>query len=137
MSPATGRTVLLVSSIGFPLTQAAIRHLGRNGAVATEAVAVGLLARDVALIAAGAPRRLRRGPALLLRLETAVAALAAVTGLRLVADESARLRALEPKSVGAETLRRLAFGVLFGLHTARFRIYLSPGRGLRSSSGEA
>jgi hypothetical protein len=32
-----------------------------------------------------------------------------------------------------EAVRRFAVGLLFGLHTYRFRIYLEPGRGRRAS----
>ena len=131
MSPGLGRVILALSSAGFPLTQIAIRRLGRRGAVVVEAVAVGLLARDAALIATGAPRRLRRGPAALLWLKAGVAALAAVLGKRLISDETARQHALDSRPSGIEAARRASVGALFGLHTLRFRIYLSPDHGRR------
>jgi hypothetical protein len=123
--------VLGLSGLGFPLTQLAVRRLGRPGAAVVEAVSVGLLARDAAMIASGAPRRLRRGPAALLWLEAAAAVIASVLGLPLLVGVGARRRALEDRPSGAEALRRLALGALFGLHTVRFRIYLQPDRGLR------
>ena len=69
-----GRGVLVASGMGFPLTQLAIRPFGRRGAILVEAVSVGLLARDAALLATGGSHRLGRGPARVLWLETAVAA---------------------------------------------------------------
>lgn len=54
-----GRAILVASGCGFPLTQAVIARFGRVGAIAAESVAVGLLVRDSALVASGAPRRLR------------------------------------------------------------------------------
>ena len=132
MTPEAGRVVLGLSGMGFPLSQLAIRRLGRPGAALVSAVSVGLLARDAAMIAAGAPSRLRRGPAALLWLETAAAGLASGLGLRLVADTGAIQQALDPRPSGrAEALRRFALGALFGLHTMRFRLYLQPDHGLR------
>ena len=132
--PSVGGAVLVVSGMGFPLTQLAIRRFDRRGALAVEAVSVGLLARDAAMIAAGTPRRLRRGPALLLWLEAGAAALAALTGLRLLADGQALEGASAARPSRVEAVRRAALGTLFGLHTMRFRIYLSPDRGLRPAA---
>lgn len=129
--PFVGGVVLLLSGIGFPLTQLAVRRFGRRGALLVEAVSVGLLARDTAMIAMGTPRHLHRGPAMLLWLEAGAAALAAVTGLRLLVDGQARERAIAARPSRFEVVRRGAVGTLFGLHTMRFRIYLQPDRGLR------
>jgi hypothetical protein len=96
-----------------------------------EVVCGGLLARDVAMILDGTPRRLRQGPALLLWLEAATAAAATVAGLRPVLDDEARRRALTGSPRGSELVRRCAVGTLFGLHTLRFWIYLQPGQGRR------
>ena len=134
MPPRMGRLVLAVSGMGFPLTQLAIRRLGRRGAVIVEATCGGLLVRDAAMIAGGAPRRLRRGPAVLLWLEGAAAAAAVVMGLGPLVDARARERALESRPDRLEAVRRLAIGTLFGLHTLRFRIFLQPDHGLRSTS---
>jgi deazaflavin-dependent oxidoreductase (nitroreductase family) len=128
-----GRLVLGLSAMGFPLTQLAIRRLGARGALIAEVVSGGLLIRDTVLVATGTPGRLRRGPALLLWLETAVAGLAVVVGLRPVVDAEARRQALERRPDRAEVIRRAAVGMLFGLHTTRFRIYLRPDRGRREA----
>ncbi len=77
-----GRTLLVLSGLGFPLSQVAIQRFGRRGAILVEAVAVGLLVRDAALLSAGTSHRLRRGPVRLVWFETAVAAVATLTGLR-------------------------------------------------------
>jgi hypothetical protein len=123
-----GGIVLVFSGLGFPLTQLAIARSGRRGAVVAEGVAAGLLARDVALLRRGAPARLRPLPRALLWLELAAAALATLAGLAAVARPA---QAIEPTPAGGlEAVRRFAVGLLFGLHTWRFRIYLEPGRGL-------
>jgi hypothetical protein len=134
MAPMVGRLVLIASGLGFPLTQLALVRFGRRGAVLVEGVTAGLLVRDAALVAAGAPGRLLRYPALLLYAETAVAAAAAASSLPLVISPSARERVAEPSWTGWEALRRVVIGTLFGLHTLRFRIYLQPGHGLRGSA---
>ena len=132
MSQRIGRSVLLLSSLGFPLTQLALRAFGRRGAILVEGVSMGLFVRDAAMIAGGAPDRLRRAPAALLWLEAAVAGAAALTGLGPILDEKARLAARDAQPARFEGIRRAALGTLFGLHTMRFRIYLRPDHGLRS-----
>lgn len=132
MPMEVGRAVLAVSGLGYPLTQLALRRLGRTGAAVVEGVAVGLLVRDAGLIAAGAPRRLRRGPAGLLWAEALAAAVAAAAGLALVRSAEARVEAVKGRpATRLEAVRRASIGVLFGLHTLRFRIYLRPDHGLR------
>ena len=129
---ASGRVVLVVSGLGYPLTQLVIRRFGKPGAVVVQTVCGGLLLRDAAMIAAGVPGRLRGGPAALLWLETAAGVAAVFTGLRLVVDAGARRRAAgqgDPDRF--EIARRAAIGTLFGVHTLRFRIYLQPGSGLK------
>ena len=133
MSPRLGQVVLGLSGAGFPLTQLVIRRLGRPGTIITEGVCVGLAVRDAALIATGAPGRLRRGTAFLLWLELVAAIMAVVTGVRLVSDPEASARADAKKPDRAEAARRAMVGLLFGLHTMRFRIYLRPDHGLRLS----
>jgi hypothetical protein len=125
-----GRAVLVVSALGFPLTQAVIRRFGRRGAIVTEMVCSGLLARDVLVIASGAPGRLRAGPATLLWLEAASAASAVALGAGVTRVARANMTG-SPAPDRRELLRRGAVGSLFGLHTVRFRIYLSPGQGRR------
>ena len=134
MSPRLGQVILAVSGMGFPLTQMAIRRLDRRGAAIAEAACGALLVRDAAMIATGAPHRLRRGPAVLLWLELAAGTVAVATGLRPLVDDAARERAILPRPDRFEAVRRAAVGTLFGLHTWRFRIYLQPDRGLRPSS---
>ncbi|MGO9179686.1 MAG: hypothetical protein ACLQBX_10325 [Candidatus Limnocylindrales bacterium] len=133
MPPKLGRLVLGLSGAGFPLTQLAIRQLGRRGAIVTEGVCVGLAVRDAAMIAAGTPSRLRRGPAALLWLEFIAALAAAALGLRLATGRAAVAQANGPRPDRSETARRAAVGTLFGLHTVRFRIYLQPDRGVKSA----
>ena len=134
MSGRAGQVVLTLSGMGFPLTQLAIRRLGRRGAAIVEIVCGGLLARDAAMLAAGAPSRLRRGPAALLWLETAVGVVAVVAGLRPLLDGAARQRTSETRPDAPEGVRRAAIGLLFGLHTMRFRIYLQPDHGRRTTA---
>lgn len=136
MGRRSGRVVLILSGMGFPLTQAAMRRFGRSGAFAVEAVTAALLMRDAGMIARGATGRLRRGPAMLLWLETASAALASVLSLRPLFAESARVAARAKRPTGGEALRRIAIGTLFGLHTMRFRIYLQPDQGRRQQAAE-
>ncbi len=133
MSPLVGRVVLVASGLGFPMTQVAIRWLGLPGACLVEGVAAGLLARDVALIASGAPGRLQPVPAALLYTETATAVLAAAACLPLITDPSARERASQPSWAMPEAARRIAVGALFGFHTWRYSIYLRPDRGRRAT----
>ncbi len=129
-----GRIVLFVSGLGFPLTQAVIARGGRRGAVVAEGVAVGLLVRDVAVVRTGLSDRLQPLPRRLLRLELGAAALAALAGLAAIARPA---QGVEPSRAGAlEAARRFAVGLLFGLHTYRFRIYLGPDRGLRVPDGD-
>jgi hypothetical protein len=131
MDPRLGKLVLGLSAAGYPLTELTIRRFGRRGAVIAEGVCVGLAIRDTAMVAAGAPARLRRGPALLLWLELGAAAAAAGLGLRLVLVKGAVGRvARQPDSL--EVGRRAAVGTLFGLHTVRFWIYLQPDQGRRA-----
>jgi len=124
-----GHGVLVVSALGYPLTQAVIRRFGRRGAVVVEAACVGLLVRDVVLIAIGTPQVLRPGPAALLWLEAVAAAAASATTARLVLDEET-CEAASGRPIGHEARRRGAVATLFGLHTVRFWIYLQPDQGL-------
>ena len=90
MNPRLGKLILGLSAAGYPLTELTIRRFGRRGAVIAEGVCVRLAIRDTAMVAAGAPARLRRGPALLLWLELGAAAAAAGLGLRLVPRQGSR-----------------------------------------------
>ena len=125
---ALGRMVLVLSGAGFPLTQALITRWGSRGAVVSEGVITGLIVRDVALVRGGAPARLKALPRVLLWLELGAATAAGGLGLVAIARPS---QGVERTPAGTlEAARRLAVGLLFGIHTYRFRIYLSPGRGL-------
>jgi len=126
-----GKAVLGLSGAGYPITQVAIRRFGRRGAAVVEVACLGLLARDAVMIAHGAPKVLRLGPAALLWLECAAAAVAAASNPRLVADRNPAERAAAWPCGPAEAVRRLAIATLFGLHTTRFWIYLRPGQGRR------
>ncbi len=129
-----GGAVLIASGMGFPLTQLALQRFGRRGALLVDGVCAGLLLRDVGLIANGAPRRLRRTPAVLLWLETIAAAVAMLVGVPPILDERRRRRALDPRpTTPLEIVRRVSVGALFGFHTWRFRIYLRPDQGRRAA----
>jgi hypothetical protein len=131
MPQRIGRVVLAVSAVGFPLTQLVIRRFGFRGALVAEAVCGGLLVRDSAMLAGGAPHRLRGGPAALLWLEAAAGTAAVLAGLRPLVDAAARERAVQPRPDPLEAARRAAVGALFGLHTIRFWTYLQPDYGRR------
>jgi hypothetical protein len=126
-----GHGVLILSGLGFPLTQWTIQRFGRRGAVIAEGVCAALLARDLLMIGSGVPRRLRTGPATLLYLEATSAAAAVALGENVT--QVARANAPDRRAPSArELLRRGAVGTLFGLHTLRFWIYLSPDQGRRA-----
>jgi hypothetical protein len=131
MNKTVGRAILAASASGYPLIQLVVCRFGRRGAIVAETVCVGLLVRDSAMIASGAPGRLRRLPAALLWLEWASAAAAVATGLPAAIDVAAAADARQGKPAGVEAVRRGALGALFGLHTVRFAIYLSPDQGRR------
>jgi hypothetical protein len=131
MAPLVGKVVLGLSAAGFPLTQLAIRRFGRRGAIVTEGACAGLAVRDAAMIAAGTPAHLRRGPAFLLRLELAAAVVAAGLGVGLATGDRAVSQAAGSRPVPLERARRAAVGALFALHTVRFWIYLQPDHGLK------
>ena len=81
MNRAIGSIVFGLSACGYPLTQLVIRRWGMRGAAAAECVCAGLAIRDASMVASGAPGRLRRLPAALLRLELAVGVAASLAGL--------------------------------------------------------
>jgi hypothetical protein len=126
MPPWIGRAVLGLSAMGFPLTQLVIRRLGFGGAVAVEAVCGGLLVRDAAMLAAGAPSRLRRGPAALLWLEAAAGAAAVLAGLRPLLDAKARNLAVQRHPDRLEAARRAAVGRCLACTPSGSRSTCSP-----------
>jgi hypothetical protein len=128
-----GGVVLVLSGLGFPLTQALIARCGRRGAVVAEGLAVGLLVRDATLVRSGLPARLQPLPRRLLLLELSAAVLATLAGPVAIVRPSQQI---EPTAAGAlEAFRRFAVGVLFGLHSYRFRIYLGRDRGILAPIG--
>jgi hypothetical protein len=129
-----GGAILAASGLGYPLTQVAIARFGRAGVVAVQAVTVGLLVRDVALVATGTTDRLERGPAALLLVETGAALVATVANASLATVAGREAATTRGWHVSwRELVRRAALGTLFGIHTMRFRVYLAPGSGLRPS----
>jgi hypothetical protein len=131
MRRSFGLCLLGLSAAGYPLTRVALRRGGRPGAIVVEAVSAGLAVRDAAMIAGGAPDRLRPIPAILLRLELAAGIVASVAG---VSPLRRRARGSRPRSPGEgliEGVRRTALMALFALHTIRFGIYLQPDQGRR------
>ncbi len=134
MKPNAGHLALGLIGMGFPLTQLVIRRFDKAGAIAVEAVSVGVLARDLRLVATGAPRAMRRAPAVLLWVETVAAALASGLGLRLILSAEARVRALDQRPVGAEVARRIALGTMFGMGSWRMRISRQPGDGRQTET---
>ena len=134
MAPLVGKVVLGLSAAGFPLTQLAIRRFGRRGAIVTEGACAGLAVRDAAMIAAGTPAHLRRGPAFLLWLELVAAVAAAALGIGLATGHRAVSQATGSRPAPPERARRAAVGALFALHTIRFWIYLQPDHGLKPAN---
>jgi hypothetical protein len=128
MRHLAGSAVLGLSACGYPLSQLVIRRWGVRGAAVAEAVCTGLAIRDASMVAAGVPGRLRPVPAALLRLELAAATVASLAGL--AAITGARSPG-QGSAVWVDAVRRGATATLFAAHTARFGIYLSPGRGRR------
>lgn len=128
---ALGRVVLVLSGLGFPPTQAAIARGGRRGAIAVEGIAVGLLIRDAALVRMGTPALLGRIPRGLLWLEVGAAAAAACLGPVAIARPWQRIDSTPAGALEAGT--QFAMGLLFGVHTYRYSIYLAPGHGLRAA----
>jgi len=135
MKRATGAVVLGLSASGYPLTQLAIRRWGVRGAAVTEVACAGLVIRDASMVAGGVTGRLRRVPAVLLRLELATGIVASLAGL--VPLLPARSAGREAEIAAAENARRAAVAALFTLHTIRFGIYLRPDQGRRPDHAPA
>ena len=86
MPRAVGLPLLVLSGLGFPLSQLAIGKLGRHGALLVEGITTALLIKDTYLVANGAPARLEPVPRALLYAELGVAACASALGLRALSD---------------------------------------------------
>lgn len=146
-----GRVLLSLSLGGLPLVLLVLRRLGRRGGILVACGCSVLFARDLAMVSAGAPARLRPLPRLLLLVEVVVSGTATLAGLWAHAKapaphppagrdgdlpydaevgERARDRAVATRQAVAR-LATAATAVTFVLHTAREAIYLSPGHGRR------
>ena len=146
-----GNVLLTCSAAGLPLVWWLLRRPRRWGGLAVAAGCGVLFVRDVTLVAAGAPARLRPLPRLLLFVEVGVAGVAAFAGLWASALKPIPRR--QPAGEGVDSIAiahaewqdrrstalRQALQVpraataaalaTFVLHTAREAIYLSPGHG--------
>lgn len=131
MKRMIGAVVLGLSACGYPLTQLLIRRWGVRGAAVAESVCVGLAIRDASMVANGAPSRLRRGPAALLRLELAVGVVASLAGLAPLVSALSTRPVSSARTGAPDTVRRAAVAALFAMHTVRFGIYLRPDQGRR------
>jgi hypothetical protein len=134
MKHAIGVVVLGLSACGYPLTQFVVRRWGVRGAAMAESVCLGLAVRDASMVASGAPGRLRRIPAALLRLELAAGIVATLAGLPLLLSVRSADRAAPATAGAADSVRRAAVATLFAVHTVRFGIYLRPGQGRRGTA---
>lgn len=113
--------LLILIGLGFPLSQMAIKVLGRRGAALVEAVAGALLIRDIGLVVTGTAGRSRPVPAALLYLDTAAACAAVILGLRALTRHGVR-EATRGKPCALEAARRAALGTLFGLQSWRLAV---------------
>jgi len=136
---------------GLPLVLLVLRRLGRRGVILVACGCSVLFARDLAMVSAGAPARLRPLPRFLLLVEVVVSGTATLAGLwahvkapaphppagkdgdlpyDVEVGERAGGRAVATRQAVAR-LATAATAVTFVLHTAREAIYLSPGHGRR------
>ncbi len=76
-----GRVLLSLSLGGLPLVLLVLRRLGRRGGILVACGCSVLFARDLAMVSAGAPARLRPLPRLLLLVEVVVSGTATLAGL--------------------------------------------------------
>jgi hypothetical protein len=126
MSNLREAAILVVVGMGFPLSQVVIRTFGRAGAGLVEGIAAAVLARDAALLAGGAAKRMERAPLGLLVTETAAAGVAVVAGLRLLQGPDPRARTVARRTTPAEAVRRAALGAMFGMESWRLRMQRHP-----------
>jgi hypothetical protein len=134
MNPRISRVLLTLSALGSAISQQAIKRFGRPGAIGTAAVVNAVLVRDATLLATGATRQLKRGPACLLVVETALAGLASVFSIRLVCSQRALDMARGQGSSTPEVVRKAALTALFAVHTGRYSIALRPDHGQRTAA---
>ena len=133
MRRTVGVIVLGLSACGYPLTQFVVRRWGVRGAAVAESVCVGLAIRDASMVASGVPGRLRRVPAVLLRLELAAGVVASLAGLLPLLSARSADQATSAGTCAADTVGRAAVATLFAVHTIRFGIYLRPDQGRRTT----
>jgi hypothetical protein len=120
-----GGYVLLVAAVtGAVLGPKAPQRWGRAGGGLLLAGLSALLARDIAMVASGTPRRLRPLPRALLFAETVCAAMGIALGARpwLMADPPQPVAPTGRAGSGLAT-------ATFTIHAIRQVIYLSPGQG--------
>ena len=127
---ASGYVLLVAAVTGAALATKAPQRWGRAGGGLLLAGLSALLARDVAMIASGTPRRLRSLPRALLFAETVSAGIGIAAGARpwLMADPP------QPVALTGLAGSRLATAT-FTIHAVRQLIFLSPGQG-RSGPGQ-
>jgi hypothetical protein len=92
--------------------------------------------RDVFLLASGTTHELKRGPAGLLDFEVVIGAVALGLTIRLVLDQKALEVAMGDGRSTPDIVRRLATATVYGIHTARYTIYLRPDQGRRAPTAE-
>ena len=121
---ASGYVLLVAAVTGAALGAKAPQRWGRAGGGLLLAGLSALLARDVAMIASGTPRRLRPLPRALLFAETVCAGMGIAVGAQtwLVADRP------QPVALTGRARSGLATAT-FTIHAIRQVIYLSPGQG--------
>jgi len=135
MRGRAGAGVLVLSALGYPLTQIVIARCGLPGALVVESVCCGLALRDAALVRSGLARRLRCGPAALLLMELGAAVTATTSGALSILGARQSVRSASAFRTGASKTHQVAVAALFALHTVRFAIYLQPDRGLAQRPG--
>ena len=153
-----GKVLLSFSLAGLPLVLLLMRRAGRRGGIMVAAGCAMLFVRDITMVTAGAPAKLRTLARLLLFTEATTSGLATFAGLRawvwpLFAHRASFRRAsvsqasrsdtrttgqsaVIQSSQAAGSVATVAAAATFALHAARQAIYLSPGHGLLSSPAQ-
>jgi hypothetical protein len=137
MNDYVTKGLLAAGTIGAPVTQFAIKHMGRTGAIVGAAGCGALLVRDAFLFASGTTHELKRGPAGLLDFEVVIGAVALGLTIRLILDDKALKVAMGGGRSTPDIVRRLTTAAMYGIHTARYTIYLRPDQGRRAPTAEA
>jgi hypothetical protein len=137
MLAGNSRAIEVVTGLGPSIAQFAIENLGATGAVAAAAGCNAVMVSDAALLASGATRELKRGPAGLLVIETVLAVIASALSIRLLVNRRALEVAMGEGRSTPEVVRRVVIAALFAIRTGRYSIYHRPDRGRRVSNGSA